>query len=322
MSDLISVIIPVYKVEKYLEKCVLSVINQTYKNIEIILVDDGSPDCSGQMCDKFADMDEQIKVIHKENGGLSDARNAGLEVARGEYIGFIDSDDWIEADMYESLLSALIETQSDIAICCINVVRKDRNFPQNIGHTRIFNGEKALYELINDSVINNYVVNRLYKAELFREVRFPKGRVFEDVLTMYRIFENISKAVYINKIGYNYLRREDSILGTCPAKLDIDFLIAHQERFMVLEGTHPELRCLLLKKYVEALWRMRSKFLSEDNNDLAYEIKKKISTFVLGKINEISKLENLSFYRRISFLFFIKYPWQYHMIYSMVKRTK
>ena len=193
-NDKISVIIPVYNVEKYLRKCIDSVINQTYHNLEIILIDDGSLDNCGSICDEYCVIDERIRVIHKSNGGLSDARNAGLDIACGEYIGFVDSDDWIDPEMFEQLHKDLKSTGKDISVCgylreyeqnkLVRVVGNDTH--ENI---LLMTPQEAMNELLEDDIIRNHMWNKLYRAKIFENVRFPLGRNFEDVLIQYKLFE-------------------------------------------------------------------------------------------------------------------------------------
>lgn len=214
----ISVIVPIYNVEKYLEKCVYSIINQSYTNLEIILVDDGSPDKCGEICDEFAKKDNRIIVIHKKNGGLSDARNAGLDIAKGDYIGFVDSDDYIAADMYEKLLNAIISDQSDFAICEYVCVYESDEFAQN--DKEQMEMVKKCYstnEFISDKYLYNcgkYVVawNKLYKREIFKTLRFPVGKQHEDEFIIHRLFAQCDKISYINEELYYYLQRKGSIM--------------------------------------------------------------------------------------------------------------
>lgn len=210
----VSVIIPVYNVEKYLRECVDSVINQTYKNLEIILVDDGSPDNCGKICDEYAEIDSRVKVIHKQNGGASSARNSGIEIASGEYIGFVDGDDVIESDMYEFLLNLLVDCGADIARC---------------GMARESNGKRDVWGDDNSTVIvrNNQEgicdvgeangilpvspCNKLYKAEVVNSLRFDDRFVYaEDTLFNYYAACKSEKTVICDKIKYHYIANPDS----------------------------------------------------------------------------------------------------------------
>ena len=200
MSDLISIIIPVYNVEKYLERCVKSVINQTYKNLEIILVDDGAKDNSGKMCDELSKLDSRIKVIHKENGGLSDARNFGLKIATGDYIGFVDSDDYIADDMYETLYYTIKNNNADISIVSFYEMYKEKVIGvRDSGNLEILSKQEAMKELLIDTKIQSYAWNKLFKKELFNDLKFPTGKNFEDIATTLLLFEKCDKVALLEK---------------------------------------------------------------------------------------------------------------------------
>lgn len=216
-SDKISVIVPVYKVEKYLGKCVESIINQTHSNLEIILVDDGSPDRCGEICDTYAAKDTRVKVIHKENGGLSDARNAGIEVATGDYIGFVDSDDYIHPQMYEKLLGAILEHDADMSICPYEYVDEEGEAisKENPVRTEVLSNIAALEKLASPCWwYYTTAWNKLYKKILFATIRFPKGKIHEDQFTVHELFYVCEKIVTIEDKLYNYLQRKNSIMGS------------------------------------------------------------------------------------------------------------
>lgn len=208
----ISVIVPVYKVEKYLKKCVDSIINQTYKNLEIILVDDGSPDSCGRICDEYAERDSRIKVIHKENGGLSSARNAGLDIASGDYIAFVDSDDRIAPDAYENLISALGERVDSIANFMYERERESgETFPSVVPHTKddIISSEAYVGELMMH-VGDVSACTKLFPREVIAGTRFAVGILNEDLLFMLEIATKIKEIVFVGKVGYYYFVREGS----------------------------------------------------------------------------------------------------------------
>lgn len=216
-EDLISVIIPVYNVEKYLEKCVTSVVNQTYRKLEIILVDDGSTDASGQICDKYAQIDSRIVVIHKKNGGLSSARNAGLDIARGQYLGFVDSDDYIDLEMYYELHQKCVQYNLDVVAARFveNCRGKDKAMTTT-GEFRTFTGKEMLeINLLGHDkyLVTNSVWDRLYKTELIKELRFPEGKRYEDICYSTYLFLKTDKCGYYDKILYHYTIRDDSIMG-------------------------------------------------------------------------------------------------------------
>ena len=189
MQPLISVIVPIYNVEDYLDRCVDSIINQTYKNLEIILVDDGSPDNCPKMCDDYAKIDNRIKVVHKENGGLSDARNAGMKVATGEYVSFIDSDDYVSLDFYETLLQTMIDNDSDIVECGVVKFYENGKFDEYSDDQMIknFNTVDGLEGLINENSFHQYVWNKLYKSSIALDIPYEVSKLNEDEFWTYQI---------------------------------------------------------------------------------------------------------------------------------------
>ena len=231
MDELISVIIPVYNVESYLERCINSVINQTYTNLQIILVDDGSTDNSGSLCDSFATKDIRILVIHKVNGGLSSARNAGIKIAEGNLIGFIDSDDWITIDMYEYLLQILTDYDADVAqVSYINV--SNNKIYKYIKKTNynvvcINNRRDILSTYLINGMSNNKsypACTKLYKKKLFSNIAFPEGQKYEDMATNYDILSKASKYVISDKICYFYFASPQSITRNGFVLSDFDIL--------------------------------------------------------------------------------------------------
>ena len=234
---LVSVIIPVYNVEKYLKKCADSVLNQTYRNLDIILVDDGSTDLSGKMCDELGIDDKRVTVIHKQNGGLSDARNAGLNVARGEYYAFVDSDDYISSDMIEIMVNSARENSCEIAIC--NMVKFSESgesalFYHPVAQKQILLGENRFKTLKQPSVCN-----KLFKASLFQNIRFPKGKYYEDTFVYHELLYRAKSVVLTGSNSYWYLERSDSIVGSPK----------YTSRYF---------------DFIEAVWK-RAEFLIENN---------------------------------------------------------
>ncbi len=242
-QPLISIIVPIYKVESLLDTCVRSLIAQTYTNTEIILVDDGSPDRCGELCDEWAEKDARIRVVHKENGGLSDARNAGLAMATGEYIGFVDSDDWIEPRMYELLYNALCETDADIAECDRDDFSDEHPatpFTAEAITKHVYTAEQALAELIVDGALRQTVWNKLYRAELVTDPLFPVGKLNEDEFWTYKVFGQANTIVHIDAKLYHYYQREGSIIHVYTPKR-LACLEAHKERNAYLKERYPAL---------------------------------------------------------------------------------
>lgn len=212
MTDkIVSVIVPVYNVERYLEKCIKSICSQTYQYLEIILVDDGSTDCSGAICDAWAEKDSRIRVIHKENGGLSDARNAGIEIAAGSWFMFVDSDDFITPDTIERLYRAAAEHDCEMAVCNIVRIYDDgatEPFYAPIRELTVLDGNQRFETLKQPSVCN-----KLFRADLFQDVRFPKGKFYEDTFVYHILAHRAGKIALTGHDGYYYLSRRGSILG-------------------------------------------------------------------------------------------------------------
>lgn len=245
----VSIIVPVYKVEPYLDKCISSIVNQTYTNLEIILVDDGSPDRCPQMCDAWAEKDARIRVIHKENGGLSDARNAGMAVATGEYIAFVDSDDWIAPDLYTHLYRRLTEDHSDISACGVQMVWEDGTPPRILTRmgNHVLSKEEAMQAIIEESWLKQPVWYKLYKTNLIKDILFPVGKYHEDVFWSYQAVDKANKVSVSDYIGYYYLQRNDSIMGEEYSLRRLDAVEAKVQRHAYIKENFPALENLSAK---------------------------------------------------------------------------
>lgn len=249
-EPLISIIVPIYKTEPYLRKCLDSIVQQTYRNLEIILVDDGSPDNCGAICDEYAPQDERIKVIHKPNGGLSSARNAGIAVATGEYIGFVDSDDWIELDMFEYLISNALIHNSDITACSHLKCFPDHQEFCGWNNTLILEMESALVLLLEDETLHNYVWDKLWRSSLFDGISFPEGKTFEDIAVSYQLFLRADKVVLLPEAKYNYLQHSNSIVNDLSFRNRINLFLAQKDRLNNLGPIYPQFVPLMEKKYI------------------------------------------------------------------------
>lgn len=227
----LSVIVPVYKVEKYIHKCVDSILNQTFTDFELILVDDGSPDNCGKICDEYAKKDARVRVIHKENGGQSSARNRGLDAARGEIIGFVDSDDDIDVNMYQNLIEFMDKEELDLVFCDVNLVRGTRIKKQSMySNNKVMSKEQGLKDNLVCR-IDNAVWNKIYKKEIFKNIRFTEGIVYEDVRIMHKIFNNIKKCGYLKKSLYYYYKRKNSTIAqSFNSKSRYDCFKGYKER--------------------------------------------------------------------------------------------
>ncbi len=241
---LISVIVPVYKVEKYLPACVESILAQTHKDLEIILVDDGSPDGCGAMCDEYARKDSRVRVIHKENGGLSDARNAGLAVCRGDYIGFVDSDDYIAPDMYETLAAFAEKEDLDVAMCGVTDLWPDHEEGTPYFSPVVLTDTDAI---IKEIVLNPHhgtavpVWSRIYRASIFKDLYFEKGRYYEDGYYLLPWIERTKRFGRLCERKYFYVRREGSITDISRhGKKTDDFREAYERLFQDICKRHPQ----------------------------------------------------------------------------------
>ena len=269
MDKLISVIVPVYNVEKYLCKCIDSILAQSYTNLEIILVDDGSPDNSPAICDEYANKDSRIKVIHLENGGLSAARNAGLDIASGDFIGFIDSDDYISPEMYKKLYEAMKAADADISIC--NFQKVDEAGKNIKTEETIESGTLSSLQALTglqgkNGVCFVYSWNKLFNRQIFDELRFPIGRYCEDNYIAHILLNRARAIVCLNECMYFYTQRKGSIMNnTTSLKLAIDEIDGFIERYNYFLNSGFSSLIRDCKKFVITSYRMRYCLLSKPN---------------------------------------------------------
>jgi len=245
----ISVIVCIYKVEQYLRQCLDSIVNQTYTNLEIILVDDGSPDNCPKICDQYAEQDSRIRVIHKSNGGLSDAKNTGLAAATGDLIIYVDGDDYISLDMYTIMVSNLEQTKSDMVICDFYRMTPDGNIPEHnqIDKAGIFDQSEAM-RLILMEKISNYSWNKLCKAILYEKVKFPIGQNFEDIHQIMNLFANCESVSCIDDCLYYYRTNFQGITHSGYPRGSFDLYLAYQKKLEYAKTEYPELIDLLVGK--------------------------------------------------------------------------
>ena len=241
--DLISVIVPIYKVEAYLDRCVQSIVDQSYKNLEIILVDDGSPDRCPEMCESWAKKDPRIHVVHKKNGGLSDARNAGMAIATGKFITFLDSDDWIDPNMYELLYQRINEDHSDISACGVEMFWEDGSrdpcmltAPGN----HVLDQRQAMSAILQESLLKQPVWYKLYKADLIRDLLFPVGKYHEDAFWSYLAIARAKCVSVFDTPCYHYAQRKGSIMGESYSLRRLDSLEAKELQLQYMKEYFPE----------------------------------------------------------------------------------
>lgn len=268
MECIISIIVPAYQVEKCLDRCVESILNQTYKHLEVILVDDGSTDKTASICDSWAEKDQRVKVIHKVNEGPSVARNAALEIARGDYIYFVDSDDYIDPNLCENVLNVMLKESADIVV--FNGMRVNEHGQEIFITDDIVPGamdqETALAELMGER-LSHFLWNKMYKREVFQGVRFPSGRIWEDMSTTYRLFLNAKKIYCCEEVYYYYVQNSSSIISNINAKALKDIFLARSESYQELKDKYPRLEKIMfpglalsaIRLYDRSLWEKTDK---------------------------------------------------------------
>lgn len=243
MNEKISIIVPVYNSKKYLTKCVTSILNQSYENIEVILVDDESTDGSGVICDGFAEVNSKVRVIHKKNGGPSDCRNVGVKEATGCYIGFVDSDDYVDEHMYEILYKTIRDNSADIAQIGHYIVKNEEIIETVHGEQKIvlLKEKEIVKSIIEDKIINSFTWDKLYKKELFEEFQFINLSYHEDLASMSILLSKSKRFVCNNVPLYYYVRNEQSISHTLTPKKYYDSYRAYKLRENIIKQFCPEM---------------------------------------------------------------------------------
>lgn len=321
MNDLISVIVPIYNVEKYLNKCLDSILNQTYQNLEVILINDGSPDKCSEICDEYAIKDARIRVVHKKNEGLSAARNSGIEIAKGEYIAFVDSDDYIHKEMYQILFKNMTKYDSDISICGFKYVYSDleesneSELENDKEIISVYSGREAIgniYTVNNISTVVSW--NKLYKRTLFSNLRFKVGTKHEDEFLIHRILSISNRVVYSNVKLYYYLQRDSSIMGKEYNISRLYVLDALEDRMVYFkENGYNEFYPLAFKSYMQYL--LINFFLIKE----FYPKEKKIAKDLKGKFLKLYRAKydvGLSKKEKMIYGLFCFSPFLYKMIIS------
>lgn len=250
MNPRLSIIVPVYNVEPFIHKCVDSILAQTLADFELILVDDGSTDRSGVICDEYAKKDMRVTVIHKENGGQASARNIGLDIIKGDYIGFVDSDDFVENDMFELLYKNAMKYEADVVECSMNIIKgEDIKQIQNHGEIEMGNNEFALKQLF-DFGYRNSICNKIYKKGIFGNIRFP-NKLYEDGFLAFRIYYGLKKYVFIGSSKYNYVKRNGSTMSLQEkySLKNLDGLECQEEKYYFLKTRVKDQSLIILAEY-------------------------------------------------------------------------
>ena len=280
-EDLISVIIPIYNVEKYLEKCSNSVISQTYKNLEMIWVEDGSPDDCGEICDNYKNKDNRIVVLHKKNGGLSDARNQGINIAKGKYITFIDSDDYVENNYIDYLYKLIKKYNTKVSVCSYYIEKEGKkkiDFGEKYYEEKL-NTEQALERMLCEKGFSVSAWAKLYKKDLFEKINFPVGKLCEDNGTTYKIIEQCDYVAYGNEAKYYYIQRNNSIMNSNFNIKKLDLIELTDIMAEELIKKFPNIRNSIIKRKMHARFSILRQLVisnEKENKRLTIKLKKEL----------------------------------------------
>ena len=323
----ISVIVPVFRVEKYLRRCVDSIINQTYKNLEIILVDDGSDDGCPEICDRYKNIDDRIIVIHQKNGGLSKARNSGLDIASGDIISLVDSDDYINRYMYEYMIRYFDSPENDIVMCDFEYAYEDGtddriNNVNNEADVSYISGIKAQYKILKnyDTQVKYTVAwNKLYRKSLFEGIRYPNGRIYEDEARTHRLLYKAKKIVYIKYPYYFYFQRKDSIVSSRISKKNLQLIDAYSDKLNFYRKNRENTLWNLQARHAMHMACYMQKRLDDNKTKISLknEIQGKRLRKELLKAKK-SRIDDLSL--KIEIFLFAYFAGIYYKIWKMRKR--
>lgn len=325
-TPLISVIVPVYRVEEYLERCVKSILSQTYKNLEVILVDDGSPDQCPAICDACAEKDARVKVIHQENKGLSGARNAGIDAASGEYLAFVDSDDYVSPHFIEELYQLLQDTGCAIGQCRFSYVKGDGLVEEGDSAFCIYRGESLMEQLYGpEEKATCFVVawNKLYRAELFKEtgIRYPEGRIHEDEATTYRLFHEAKKLAFLDRALYGYYTENGGSITSVFSVKRLQWLTAHEERIAFFKKNgYEKLLPAAYRKLCDACitFYFRCTEQVKDAEELKKELRKRLETY---RANGAAWIAALPLKTRMGYELFSMSPGLYAKMLQKMQET-
>lgn len=326
-QPLISVIIPVYNVFDYLDECIKSVLKQSYTNLEIIIVDDGSSDGSGKKCDEWAQKDKRIVVIHKENGGLSSARNAGILVAHGEFYAFVDSDDFIDPQMYKILLNGILRHDADISCCFFCEYHSGDGYIsayQNVDDAseEVLSSEEAISSLFDDFGYRFYAWNKLYKRELFNDVKYPEGKICEDISTTYKVFDMAKKIVVNRSKLYFYRIRNNSItnMGFYVSNSSMfDLRDESNYVFNKISEKYPNIKKRVISGYICYLFRFVTRAYINDIN--VQEDSKKLKELMRENFYLFIFSDRIMMVKKIQAIVFLLFPKSiYKFFYNLVKK--
>jgi glycosyltransferase involved in cell wall biosynthesis len=289
----VSVVVPIYKVEKYLNRCVDTIVNQTYTNLEIILVDDGSPDKSGSIAKEYAKSDDRIKVINKKNGGLSDARNVGMQYITGDFTLFVDSDDWLETKMIESMVHVSIEYKAEVVQSAFYYAYEDHLLFDNRYYQKndppiVLDNEVLMTELVVGERVKNFAWGKLYKTEIIREIPFKKGVLFEDVFWAHKVMQRVNTYVILNEPLCFYFQRYDSIVSTYTSK-NLDIIEGLKERQCFIEEFYKDLSLKSFKFLLKTILIQYYLLLVNRKEDNRGVYKKELQMYIKKNYRQFSQ---------------------------------
>lgn len=319
-NELISIIIPVYNVEKLLPKCINSVLNQTYSNIEIILVDDGSTDASGSICDEYLKKDNRINVFHKKNGGLSSARNYGIRNSSGNYLFFLDSDDFVDQNIIEKLLKSMIEHHSSISMSNrINYYDNGKQYIRfyNNNDIKVFNKEEAIEEMNLYNYFDMSSCGKIFKKSLFDNIAFPEGKLCEDYYIMYRILDKCDNVVYVPNVYYYYYQRSGSISKN--PKINWDFVLAAKEQSEYISLKYPQLKIAMNSAICFAYLTIYD-IMIQNKGKLTKEELKKIKEGAKSNLKDVKKYNKIKKSKKMQLYIFVYLNAIYNTVYKLYKK--
>lgn len=300
MNKKISIIVPIYNMEQYLERCLLSLIHQDYQNLEIILINDGSTDNSINICNKYKKIDNRIIVINKAHSGLSDTRNIGIKKATGDYIGFVDSDDYIDKDMFKNLIEGAEKYKCEISMCdLVETYNPNEKAKRNPLNYIKMNKKQALEQLLYDKNIGNYVIDKLFSKTLFDNISFPIGKLYEDISTTYKLFIKANNIIYIPTTMYYYYQRSDSIVNNITRESILDYINAVFERYYDLKNNYNFSNLYTVYSLVNvvikmSIWSIKIQdYELFDNNIYDYYCKLEKELYLVDEGNLIKIMTNL-----------------------------
>jgi glycosyltransferase involved in cell wall biosynthesis len=319
----VSVVVPIYKVERYLHRCIDSILNQTYTNLEIILVNDGSPDRCGELAEMYSQQDDRIKVIHKENGGLSDARNYGMKEVTGEFTVFVDSDDWLENNMIENMLNSLLKYKADVVQSAFYYAYDDKLLLDRVYHSQIdtpvlLDNKSLMHELVKNEKVKNFAWGKLYKTSVIRDILFKKGVLFEDVFWAHKVMHRVNTYLILKQPYYYYYQRNDSIVSTYSNR-NLDIIKGLKERHQFIKDHYKELTNESLKVLLKTCLIHYNLLLlnKKDSNGIH---RKEIQNYVKNHYSELKKAIGKDRQLKIQLTFFGIHPYL-NMGFLLVKKV-